>query len=365
MSRGSYPPATPRLKRSELTEPMSGFTKDLVSVVIPSYNRAHTVARAVDRVLEQNYPWIEVIVVDDESKDDTATVMAQYENDARVRYLKQENGGCCVARNYGIREARGEFVAMLDSDDYWLPGKLALEIQILKTHPEVSLVWTDMDAIDAADHVTSPRYLRKMYAAYRFFPKPLDLFDRELKTSDGVPYFIGDLTLPMLLGNLIHTSTVVARAESLKKAGEYDKSVTPSEDQDFYQRVCKTGPVAYVDTVTLHYLIGATDAITSPTQSAKLATSYLRVMDRILAREDRAQMKLASNIVHEAMADGHAWAGRAYFAQGEMAESRRHLLTALRMRPTNLRLAKYYLASLVPKPALNALRSLRSRRARH
>ena len=108
-----------------------------VSVVIPCYNRAPLIPRAVSSVLAQNYGNVEILLVDDGSADDTEAVARQLiEGDRRIRYLSHErNRGEAAARNTGIKAARGEFVAFLDSDDEWLPGKLAATAGALATAP--------------------------------------------------------------------------------------------------------------------------------------------------------------------------------------------------------------------------------------
>ncbi len=111
-----------------------------VSVVIPTYNRARLVGRAIDSVLAQSYQDIEILVVDDGSTDDTAAVVARYGEP--VRYLPQANAGVGAARNVGVRAARHELIAFLDSDDYWLPGKLAAQVAAM-ADPEVSLCFTN------------------------------------------------------------------------------------------------------------------------------------------------------------------------------------------------------------------------------
>lgn len=106
-------------------------TQPLVSVVIPTYNRREYALEAVETVLAQTYPSIEVIVVDDGSTDGTGdAVRERYGADGRVRYMWQENGERSVARNTGIREARGEFVAFLDSDDRWVSDKLERQMPL-------------------------------------------------------------------------------------------------------------------------------------------------------------------------------------------------------------------------------------------
>lgn len=100
----------------------------MISVIIPTFNRARTIRTAVDSVLSQDYGNIELIIVDDCSSDGTESVIRGY-GDRRLRYVRLEkNGGACVARNAGIDCARGEYIAFQDSDDFWHPGKLSVQL---------------------------------------------------------------------------------------------------------------------------------------------------------------------------------------------------------------------------------------------
>ena len=104
----------------------------LVSVIMPSYNTAKYIAETIESVRSQTYPYWELIIVDDCSTDDTDSVVAQYLSDSRIRYLKNEkNSGAAISRNYALREAKGKWVAFLDSDDVWLPEKLEIQIDFM------------------------------------------------------------------------------------------------------------------------------------------------------------------------------------------------------------------------------------------
>lgn len=104
---------------------------DLVSVIIPTYNRAHLIKRSVESVLNQTYKNLELIIVDDGSTDNTKEVIDSF-NDKRIVYVKQENQGACAARNKGIDTAKGKYVAFQDSDDVWHLDKLKIQVQKLK-----------------------------------------------------------------------------------------------------------------------------------------------------------------------------------------------------------------------------------------
>ena len=117
-----------------------------VSVIIPAYNAAWCVGKAVDSVLAQDYRNYEVIVVNDGSTDETAAVLDTY-GDA-IRVVRQANGGLSSARNAGIRTARGEFIAFLDADDWWLPEKLSLQLALMRAQPRLGFTSTTARVVD-------------------------------------------------------------------------------------------------------------------------------------------------------------------------------------------------------------------------
>ena len=114
-----------------------GPHNDLVSVIIPVYNGSRYLAQAVESIWEQRHDPVEVVVVDDGSQDGSFEMAQGLTN---VRCFRQANGGSASARNFGVREARGTYLAFLDADDLWAPGKLALQLSVLHGRPEVHLV---------------------------------------------------------------------------------------------------------------------------------------------------------------------------------------------------------------------------------
>ena len=116
-----------------------------VSVVLPSYNRASTLERAIDSVLSQTYSNLELIIVDDGSTDRTPAVLAKYAQRGNVEVVPTPHRGCAAARNSGIRRSRGRYIAFQDSDDEWAPHKLATAIAALEaTGPDTSVFYSDM-----------------------------------------------------------------------------------------------------------------------------------------------------------------------------------------------------------------------------
>jgi glycosyltransferase involved in cell wall biosynthesis len=127
----------------------------LVSVIIPTYNRAALLCEAVESVLQQTYRNIEIIVIDDGSTDDTTAVMQKYAD--RVRYTRRPNAGVNAARNLGLKQARGEFVALLDSDDLWATYKIELQVRLMKAFPDVGFTFSNFyifrGSLQASSHL--------------------------------------------------------------------------------------------------------------------------------------------------------------------------------------------------------------------
>ena len=117
-----------------------------VSVIIPAYNSSGFIEDALESVFKQTYRNYEVIVVDDGSTDKSAEIIGSF-SDKRIIYIYQENHGVSVARNKGILESKGEYIAFLDSDDLWLPEKLEKQVAILNNNKNTGLVYTDFDVI--------------------------------------------------------------------------------------------------------------------------------------------------------------------------------------------------------------------------
>jgi glycosyltransferase involved in cell wall biosynthesis len=123
----------------------------LVSVVMPAYNVAWCITKAIDSVLAQHHSQIELIIVDDGSTDNTAEVLKSYGD--RIRVLHQPNSGQSSARNTGIRAARGKYIAFLDADDWWLPEKLQQQVELLEKFPHLGFCSTAAKVVDESGRI--------------------------------------------------------------------------------------------------------------------------------------------------------------------------------------------------------------------
>jgi glycosyltransferase involved in cell wall biosynthesis len=316
---------------------------ELVSVIIPTFNRAYCIERAIGSALAQTHPHLEIVVVDDGSTDNTAELMrARYGSDPRVRYVHQANGGVCAARNTGFEEATGSFVALLDSDDAWKPWKLELQLACMARLPDIGMVWTDMDAVDPHGNPVKARYLRTMYSAYERYPTPESLFDASFPAAEVAPaidaeaanaiVYHGDIFTPMVIGNLVHTSTVLLRRERLREVGGFNLALKRSgEDYDFHLRTCLAGTVAYIDTSSILYQVDGEDQLTQPKYALDMARNKLRTIEPIIALH-RDRIDLSAKEIANVQAKAHAWIGREALIAGNDAEARHHLVRSVGYR---------------------------------
>lgn len=178
-----------------------------VSVIIPVYNRVKSIGRALDSVLKQTYQPKEIIVVDDGSTDGTVDYIR--ENYPQVTVLTQANQVPSAARNRGIAHSTGEWVALLDSDDIWLPDKLRAQVQIIEKNPGLGMIGSRRykNCYDYDEQVVK----RPVARAVSFF------------------HFLKQTTC--------HTSTVLLRREALEKVGLFDEKLPAAEDVDLWVRI--------------------------------------------------------------------------------------------------------------------------------
>jgi len=220
-----------------------------IAVVIPAYNIADYIARAIDSVLAQTHPADEIIVVDDGSVDNTAKIIKNYGE--KVRYIYQENAGLAAARNTGIKAATSEWMAFLDGDDEWLENHLKLQIELLQRNPE--LVWSTgnfnrylCDENISRPHV-SPKQALKALAGKDYFE---DYFDAYMSDMGG------------------HPNTMVIKRRMIEEAGMFRHGIAFSEDIDMWFRMAMRWPrIGYVPEPIAVYRISRPGSLQFDTQS--------------------------------------------------------------------------------------------------
>ncbi len=197
------------------------------SVIIPSFDRAALVVQAVESVLAQAPAPLEIIVVDDGSTDGTDRALAGY--GPPVRYVRQPNRGPSAARNTGIALARGDLIALLDSDDLWHPGKIAHDIALLRANPDAGMVAGDADYYDGT-HLRFASWMRAVDVDF-----------------DGPTRGFGEDLVRLAKGPLCPTSTMVFRSRALRRIGPrpFDPALCYAEDWDMEFRLFATVPCLF------------------------------------------------------------------------------------------------------------------------
>jgi len=191
---------------------MQNNTTPLVTIIIPAYNQGYYLGEAIQSCLNQTYPNIEIIVVDDGSTDNTQEVAHSY-NNPKIKYLYKQNGGLSSARNAGIRAASGEYLSFLDSDDMFLPPKIELLMDKFKANPELGFVAGHALLIDQRGKVIPKKF-------ETFLPSPIQ---------------------NLILGNPFHVGSVMIKKEWQEKIGYFDETLRSYEDWDYWLRLAIEG----------------------------------------------------------------------------------------------------------------------------
>ncbi len=284
-----------------------------VSVIIPTYNRAELVQRAITSVLGQTHLPDEVIVIDDGSTDHTPEVLAQYGETLRV--IRQANAGRSAARNAGLQAASGDLVAMLDSDDYLPPDSIACRVEAFERDPELGVVYTDVWLINTEG-------------------KRNDRFSVIYPVSYPSGMILGELAQRCFI---VLSSVMFRREIAMKHQILFDESIYLAEDYDFWLRMAAVCQFQYIEKPLVYYRIPDKVKFTVanwglPSESAYAEWNTMKqheilVQQRVMAtpafhaltKLDRARIYCAH--------------GMKNMVAGNRNEARQFLLNAIRISP--------------------------------
>jgi hypothetical protein len=239
----------------------------------------------------------------------------------------------------------------------WKPWKLELQLACFQFFPEVGMVWTNFEAVDSDRNVVNPRFLTTMYRAYKHFPSFEGLFEKSLDLRDvaepidhldgDTRVYVGNIYSSMLLGNLVHTSTVLISRERIEKVHGFDESLALSgEDYDFHFRTCKWGKVCMVDVSSTEYQVDYDDQLTQ--YGKQVALNALKTVNKAIALESGTGV-FSSQAIHTVLAKDHAWAAQEYLESRDYGGVRKHTLLSLRHRAWQPRLVLLFGVSVLPR----------------
>ncbi len=280
-----------------------------VSVIIPTFQRRALLPRAVETARARIGTDDEILVVDDGSTD--GSVEALPGGDPRLRVIRTDHRGPAAARNAGIREARGEFLAFLDSDDEWLPGTLDDQVATLAGEPAPGLSYAAARSVDerGAPVATRPRVSRE-----------------------------GDVLRPLLRRNFITTSTVVVPRSVLEASGLFDETLDHSMDWDLWIRIAERRRFAYLDRPVALYRFHPGQQIRHRT---RVDDCRRRILEKALERYRGERPELVRR-VKRLLAYRLLRLGRLQRLDGDRAAARRSFRAAVRLAPLGLLRALRY-----------------------
>jgi glycosyltransferase involved in cell wall biosynthesis len=311
--------------------------RDLVSVIIPTYNYARYIAGAVNSVLAQTYHNYEIVVVDDGSTDETRQALGDSLD--KITYIYQHNRGVSAARNVGIERSHGDLIAFLDADDVWVPDKLDRQVRFLRDHPSIGLMCSDAEHINDGqrDAPTSPQSL-----------------DRSIRLHDDMT--VKEAFRVLLETNFIITSTVVIRRECIRQVGVFDESLRSVEDRDLWLRTARHFPLAYVPGAVVQKRSHPSNL---SADGALCTESRIRVLEKV----ERDRVRLG----HRERTYIRKRLAFLYFELGTMCQdanhyrlARKHFRTSL-MKNVQLEPLLFYLASFINKSVTAWLISMKRR----
>jgi len=309
----------------------------LVSVVIPAYNSAAYIAEAIESALGQDYPALEVIVIDDGSTDQTVSIVSKYGD--RVKLVAQKNKGSGAARNLGIRAASGKYIAFLDADDVWWKGKIRYQVEALaQTRYKMAysrFIWWHPDA--AGNHPSADNE----------FAADENPNISTAKIVTGSPY------AELLLDCIVWTSTVLVEKSALEMVGVFDESLRKGQDYDLWLRLSRQIEMLGLEKPTALYRIHQA----SITSSVKDVNYEYLILSRAIERwgETGPDGRMPPNgMVSARLARSSFGHGYAHFKHGDpeiSVSSFRQSITHSRGNPKTvmLCLAAFIKSKLTPR----------------
>ena len=286
-----------------------------VSVVIATYNRAHLIGETLDSVLGQSFRDFEIILVDDGSTDDTREVARRYE--PHVQYICQDNRGPSAARNRGVRQARGAWISIQDSDDVSSPDHLRLLHAYAAGHPNVGMVFANGAYLGGPEHKRNtiiPRQKSRCLAERNFQLR--DIFDK----------------------SIVRLQAALISKSAYDVLGGHDESLRICMDLDLSFRLMMNFPIAYIDEVVFYYR--KHDGNTGRNEEVRL-TENIQVIKKLLRDYPDANDIIGRRQIAARLAYRYYRLAKGRWKKREWADARRALLQALALSPINVKYRLY------------------------
>ena len=284
----------------------------IVSVVIPTYNRKNIIPRAIESVLNQTYKNFEIIIVDDGSTDGTIDFLTnQY--DSKLKCVLQKNQGASSARNRGINEAKGKYIAFLDSDDEWVASKLETQMAFLEKNPEIALLCGKTYRSDDIKKTNS--YLTKK--------------------------IIGNLFTTLYSHSFVSTPTVIVKKNILDQVGGFDINYKSAEDFDLWLKITHDYKCAF-----LPGLVAIVNREGDNLSTDKI-TLHIHALEILEKHYDKN--RIPPLVYKKAISNSCIALGRNYLSSGQIAKAKKYFTKSFKLYPFRFRSIRYMLKASLKK----------------
>jgi glycosyltransferase involved in cell wall biosynthesis len=260
----------------------------VVSTIIPAYNARRFIERALHSALAQNVPRAEILVVDDGSTDGTREIVQTYEPRGVRLICRETRGGAAAARNTGLHAATGEYIAFLDADDEWLPGKLNQQLAIITTHPQMTFVSCRATLIDERGVDTGDIY-------------------RGAAPASGPEGWRTLLAHPC-----VATPSVLARRSAIMAVGAFNKWLPVAEDQDLWIRLSLMGEIGYIPETLVRV-----HSTPNSLSKAKIREQADYVLPMVISHLERNRDRLGQDEIRRILGERFSKLGQVAYASGD------------------------------------------------
>lgn len=337
----------------------------MISVILPTHNRADLVSQAVESVLNQTFKDIELIVIDDGSTDNTEDALRPYFS--MINYIRQAQGGPGKARNQGIKSARGEYIAFIDDDDIWLPFKLELQMECFIKHPELALICTNFKVFDSKNE--SDSYIDKYFGMFKRTGLKLDnIFQYKEALSSVVQdnslilhsrYFYWDYVFSTVFqGSFIFQSSILARKIIFQEMGGYDEALSDNEDYKIVLKICQKYSIGYIDVDTLRVRLAENTRSNDSSKRTAFWENNLSIIENSLNHPENLK-RLTKESIRKRLSLMYYKISLYAMGDGDNIKSRLYLNKLISISPREVKAYILWLMTFLPASVVGCARSLR------
>ncbi len=318
----------------------------LVSIIMPTYNNAEYINNAIKSVFEQTYKNKEIIVIDDGSTDSTRQVIKPYLH--RIKYHFQENKGVASARNKGLELANGDYIAFLDSDDFWFPKNLEIKVGILKAHKNLGAVFSNFRMIDRTGVIYSNGIIKRYSSFNKKKYEKVFLADRHISINKkNYKYFYGKIFFDLLLGNFILTSTTVFKKKCVKEVGMFRSDLSTEEDYEYFLRFSKNYTIGYINLPVVNYRRHS-NQLTDHHNVVQILSNVIEILQPYYLERDKIFTKKLTHKIQRRFSNVYKNLGKAYLRQNKSRHARKSFKLSITADKRNITSILYLILSCLP-----------------